>query len=148
MTGLGNKEIFSSNLKKYIEISGKDRKDIAKDLSFSYSTFTDWINGNTYPRIDRIEKLANYFNISKSDLIEEHKEEYYLNGETRQIAQEIKDNPELRALFDASRNATPEDLEITRDLILSLKRKEQGRTDWYGKCPILAITLQSESCIN
>lgn len=123
------KEILSKNLKRHIAISGKDRGEIAKDLGFSYSTFTDWINGNTYPRIDRIEKLANYFKINKSDLIEDKDVEdnhYYLSEETRQIAQEIKDNPELRALFDASRNATPEDLEITKNLLLSLKRKERG----------------------
>ena len=62
MSELGNKEIMSRNLKKYIALSGKERKDIAKELGFSYSTFTDWINGNTYPRIDRIEMLADYFN--------------------------------------------------------------------------------------
>lgn len=125
MSSLGNKEIFSRNLKKYIDISGKDRKDIAKDLKISYSTFTDWINGNSYPRIDRIEKLANYFGISKSDLIEEEKDDYYLNSETKQIAQEIFNNKELRALFDASKGATPEDLEITKNLLLSLKNKEK-----------------------
>lgn len=47
MSDLGNKEIMSRNLKKYIELSGKERGEIAKDLGFSYSTFTDWINGNT-----------------------------------------------------------------------------------------------------
>ena len=72
MTDLGNKEILSKNLRNYIESSGKERKDIAKDLGFSYSTFTDWVNGNSYPRIDRIEALANYFNINKSDLIERY----------------------------------------------------------------------------
>lgn len=47
MSDLGNKETMSRNLKKYIELSGKERGEIAKDLGFSYSTFTDWINGNT-----------------------------------------------------------------------------------------------------
>lgn len=126
MSGLGNKKIFSSNLKRYVDESGKDRKDIAKDLQFSYSTFTDWINGKSYPRIDRIEKLANYFGINKSDLIEELREDYYLNNETKQIAQEIFNNKELRALFDASKDATPGDLEITKNLLLSLKKKEKG----------------------
>ena len=125
------KRILSKNLKKYIKLSGKDRGDIAKELGFSYSTFTDWINGNSYPRIDRIEKLANYFKIKKSDLIKNEKKQdkYYLNEETRQIAQEIKENPELYALFDASRKATPEDPNITKDLLLNLDKKERGNYD-------------------
>ena len=47
-----------------------ERNDICKDLGFKYTTFTDWYNGNIYPRIDKIEMLANYFRIEKSDLIE------------------------------------------------------------------------------
>lgn len=71
MTALGNKEIFSKNLKYYIEQSGKDRRELAKIWGFPYSTVTEWINGKKYPRIDRIEIMADYFGILKSDLIEE-----------------------------------------------------------------------------
>lgn len=70
MSDLGNKEIFSKNLNYYLSINNKDRNDLVKDLDFPYSTITDWINGNSYPNIGRIEILANYFNIEKSDLIE------------------------------------------------------------------------------
>ena len=70
MSDLGNKEIFSKNLKYYMTINNKTRNDICKDLDFKYTTFTDWYNGNIYPRIDKIEMLANYFRIEKSDLIE------------------------------------------------------------------------------
>lgn len=72
MSDLGNKEIFSRNLKYYMSLFNKTRNDICKDLGFSYTTFTSWYNGDFYPRIDKIEMLANYFNIEKSDLIEEH----------------------------------------------------------------------------
>lgn len=71
MSDLGNKEIFSKNLKYYMTINEKTRNDICKDLNFKYTTFTDWYNGNIYPRIDKIEMLANYFRIEKSDLIED-----------------------------------------------------------------------------
>ena len=69
-----NKEVLSKNLKKYISKSGKDRRRIAEELDMSYSTLTDWINGKKYPRINNIEKLAAYFNVSKSDLIEDFEE--------------------------------------------------------------------------
>lgn len=70
MSDLGNKEIFAKNLKYYMTINSKTRNDVCKDLGFKYTTFTDWYNGNIYPRIDKIEMLANYFRIEKSDLIE------------------------------------------------------------------------------
>lgn len=70
MSDLGNKEIFSKNLRYYMTLNAKTRNDICNDLGFKYTTFTDWYNGNIYPRIDKIEMLANYFRIEKSDLIE------------------------------------------------------------------------------
>ena len=76
MSNIGNKETMSKNLKYYIEKSGKDRKTLAEIWGFPYSTVTDWINGNKYPRIDRIEVMAEYFGILKSDLIEEKTEEH------------------------------------------------------------------------
>lgn len=71
MTSLGNKAILSKNLKHYIDKSGKDRRELANIWGFPYSTVTEWINGKKYPRIDRIEIMADYFGIQKSDLIEE-----------------------------------------------------------------------------
>lgn len=76
MSNIGNKEIFSKNLKHYIEQSGKDRRELAEVWGFPYSTVTEWINGRKYPRIDRIEIMADYFGILKSDLIEERTEEH------------------------------------------------------------------------
>jgi len=131
INGLGNKEILSKNLKMYIDINGKnDRAELAKDLAVPYTTLTDWINGTSYPRIDKIELMARYFKILKSDLIEEHEENYYyISEDTRMLAQELSNNAALRSLMDASRNATPEDLEITKNLLLSLKMKEQKGDD-------------------
>lgn len=74
MSDLGNKEIFAKNLKYYMNLNKKDRSDVCRDLEIPYSTFTDWCNANIYPRIDKIELLANYFCIKKSDLVENHSE--------------------------------------------------------------------------
>ena len=71
MSDIGNKAVFSKNLKRYIEKSGKSRRELAEIWGFPYSTVTDWVNGNKYPRIDRIEIMADYFGIQKSDLIED-----------------------------------------------------------------------------
>ena len=93
--GTGNKNILSKNLKKYIARSGKDRGEIAVDLGLSYSTLTDWVNGNKYPRINNIEKLAAYFGISKSDLIEDYEEIKKDNDRIVAIIVKLRTNKEL-----------------------------------------------------
>ena len=65
-----NKEIFANNLSFYMNQKGIDRNTLCADLDLKYTTVRDWLKGITYPRIGKIELLANYFNINKSDLIE------------------------------------------------------------------------------
>lgn len=92
---LENKNALSINLKKYIAKSGKDRKGVAKDLELSYSTLTDWVNGKKYPRINNIEKLAAYFNVSKSDLIEDFEDIKKDNDRLASIIVKLRTNKEL-----------------------------------------------------
>lgn len=129
MSSLGNKQIMARNIQYYMDMYGKTRQDICEALGVKYTTFTDWVKGNTYPRIDKIELMANYFGINKSDLIEDRnsstdEQGYYLNPETAKVAQEIYENKELSLLFDAARDATPEDLQTVHTMLLALKRKE------------------------
>ena len=70
MSNIGNKETMAQNLKFYIERSGKSQKELAEMVGVASSTFNDWVKGKKYPRIDKIEMLANFFRIQKSDLIE------------------------------------------------------------------------------
>lgn len=66
-----SKAVFSKNLKKYMAESGKTQRELADVVGVSAPTFNEWVNGKKFPRIDRIQKLADYFGIMKSDLIEE-----------------------------------------------------------------------------
>lgn len=68
---MDNKSIFAQNLQKQMQLHGKSRREICAALGFSYYTFSDWVKGKKYPRMDKVEKLAAYFGILKSDLIEE-----------------------------------------------------------------------------
>ncbi len=81
MTNLGNKEIFAKNLAYYLEKSGRDQKEVAEVVGVAPSTFNEWMKAKKYPRIDKIEILANYFGILKSALIEEVSEEGYSPSE-------------------------------------------------------------------
>ena len=71
MSNLGNKQIMAKNIKKYMSLNNVSQTDICNALKFKPSTFSDWVNAKTYPRIDKIEMLANYFGIEKSDLVED-----------------------------------------------------------------------------
>lgn len=71
MSNIGNKEVFSKNLSYYMDRKGKTQREIAEVIEVSPSTLNEWVNAKKYPRIDKIEKLANYFGIQKSDLIED-----------------------------------------------------------------------------
>ena len=127
MTELEQKRIFSKNLNKLISKSDKKQVDIASDIGVSPQTSNTWVKGIAIPRMNKIQALADYFGVSKSDLVDNKPdEEYYIDPRTAEIAQEIKDSRELSALFDVQRGMSPEDLQTVYQLALALKKKEQG----------------------
>lgn len=97
---IGNKEVFAKNLKKFMIMSGKDRKEVSKALGLPYSTLTDWMNGKKYPRINNIEKLAEYFGVSKSDLIEDFEDKKKDNDKLATIIVKIRMNTDLLEVVD------------------------------------------------
>lgn len=83
-----NKQIMAQNIKYYMERKGVTNQQLCDALNFKYTTFLDWIKGVTYPRIGKVEAMAQYFGCEKSDLIERKKEQ----------------PPEGRELSEAKRN--------------------------------------------
>ena len=85
------------------------------------------------PNADKVQKLAEYFNVSTEYLLtgeeKEGGEKYYLNDETAKMAQKIFESKELRTLFDAAQDASTEDLEAAHNVLLALKRKEKNYDD-------------------
>lgn len=65
------KDIFSRNLKYQLNIHKKTQADIVNDLNITSSTVSDWVNGKKYPRMDKVQILADYLGILKSDLVED-----------------------------------------------------------------------------
>ena len=57
-----------------MESAGKNQKEMAEIVGVSAPTFNEWLKAKKFPRIDKVEKLANYFGILKSDLIEDKTE--------------------------------------------------------------------------
>ncbi len=124
-------EIFSKLLQKF----GVSTYKVAKETGVSQTTFSNWKSGRSVPKTDALQKIADYFNVSLDYLTtgeEKEGEKYYLNDETAKAAQEIFENKDLRVLFDAARDASPEDLKTTYAMLMALKRKEQGDEDDTG----------------
>ncbi len=96
MSVMGSKTVLAKNLQRYIEASGKSRSAICEDLGIAYSTFSEWANGRKYPRIDAIERLAQYFGIKKSDLIEEDPTQLVSN-----IAEVYEDHIRMIPVFES-----------------------------------------------
>lgn len=70
MSDLGNKEVFAANLKSRLYSRGITATKLADDLNIPLTTISNWLRAKAYPRIDKIEMLARYFNCQKSDLVE------------------------------------------------------------------------------
>lgn len=102
---------------------------VHKETGISTATLSDWKNGKSEPKKDKIGKICEYFNVPLSYFYGEDSEggdKYYLNNETAEMAQKLFENRNLRALFDAAQDASPEDLKTTYDMLMALKKKERG----------------------
>ena len=111
MTKEWSKTVFAKNLKRHMEESGKTQKELAEVVGVTAPTFNEWVNAKKFPRIDKIQKLADYFGILKSDLIEEK-----LSEETE------KDNDILADIIVRMR--MDEDF---RSAVVSLYRLDPGK---------------------
>lgn len=119
------RRIFARNLNKYMEICNKKQADIINDLGINKSAISTWINGTRMPRMDKVQALADYFGINKSDLLEdkpEHDSSYYINEDAKELAQFLFKNPEYRVLFDAAKDVSADDLEMVKTIIDKFKK--------------------------
>ena len=118
------KRIFSENLKRLMEEQNLTQADVAKSIGVSPQTFNTWVRGIALPRMGKIQRLADYFRVDKSDLLEDtanNKKTYYSDPEVGKIVNELKDRPDLRVLLDASRDLDESDMFELIDIINKIK---------------------------
>lgn len=122
-------EIFEQLLQSF----GVTAYQVSKATGISQTTLSNWKQRRNILSSKFLQKIADYFGVSVDYLMtgkeKDGEEKYYLNDETAQVAQEIFENKKLRVLFDAARDATPEDLETTYNMLMALKKKERGIDD-------------------
>ena len=104
--------------------------NLPTETGLTTATISNWKAGRYTPKQEKMQKIADYFGVSLEYLMtgktKEGDKKYYLNEETAQMAQTLFENKELRVLFDAAKDASPEDLKTTYDMLMALKRKERG----------------------
>lgn len=109
-----NKQAMAQNILKFMDRDNVKATDICKALHFKQNTFSDWVNAKTYPRIDAIEKLAQYFGVSKAALVEEEPTiDFIISDDEKEFIVEYrklnKDAQDALREFLAYRNAKNEE---------------------------------------
>lgn len=123
-------EIFE----KLCEENGVTPYRVCKETGITTATISNWKAGRYAPKQDKLQKIAEFFGVSIEYLMtgeeKDNNNKYYLNEETAEMAQALFENHDLRVLFDAAKDASPEDLKTTYDMLMALKRKERGENDF------------------
>lgn len=105
-------KIIAKNLRNIFYRNGKTQAEVSRALGISKATLSSWMNGTRVPRMENIDILCNYFNVSRASIMEPHTEEdHYIEEEARDLAEFLTNNPEYKILFDASRKVKKEDLD-------------------------------------
>lgn len=97
---------------------GVSFRKVEREIGIGHGSINRW--HNQMPKADTLQKVADYFGVTPSYLlgnVEDETQEYYIDPEVSAIAQELKDRPELKILFDASRNVKKEDIELVAQMI-------------------------------
>lgn len=128
---LGNKETMAKNIKYYMEKNNVNSLELCRVLGVPQSTFSYWLNAKTYPRIDKIEKMANYFGISKADLVEDMRERTASqygedDAELLEYLEYLRTRPEARILMSTMRGATKEEVEENVRFIEALRKSRHA----------------------
>jgi transcriptional regulator with XRE-family HTH domain len=123
---------FNEILKQLRNRDNLSQAELAQKLGVAKSTIGMYESGKREPDFETLESIADFFNVDMNFLLGRDGSEndhYYLNDETRQIAQEAFENPELRTLFHVARDIPPERLKAHIEFMKSLKRQEKGDYD-------------------
>lgn len=122
---------------KYLRTRDKlSQSELAEKLGVAKSTISMYEVGKREPDFETLEAIADIFNVDMNFLLgkdgSENEDHYYLNDETREIAQEVFENPDLRSLFHVARDIPPEELRAHIDFMKRLKSMEKGNSNDEG----------------
>ena len=108
---------------KIIQSKGLKNADVSRGTGISNQVLSDWKQGKWNPKVDKLQKIADFLGVSLDYLMtgEQPKYEYFIDPEVAEIAQDLHDNEDLRIIFDATRKASKEDLQFIKDFVQRMK---------------------------
>lgn len=117
---LGNKEILALNVRRHLDYRGMTMKDLAVAIDVPASTVQNWCSAQSYPRIDKIEKMARFFGCEKSDLTEEP-----ATARAVLLQKLFRTQPGLKELFEEARGMSEEDLRFATAILRAIRIEKQ-----------------------
>ena len=125
-SNLGNKEVFAENFNYYLKRSGERKIDIARVMGVSACTISDWTKMRTYPRMDKVQMLAEYWNIEMSDLVEKHtfENKNYAKKEAHKMSAELISDKDALELYSLIKRLSPSQKDMVKTLVMSLLKEE------------------------
>lgn len=115
------REVFAENLRAYMEKNGKKQIDIAVITGVTPATVSDWVHGKKYPRIDKIEIIAEYLHCEKSDLIES-KDTFEQNQSIADAALRMQDDPAFREAVELMGSLQPDEMSAIVTMIRTMQK--------------------------
>lgn len=121
---------------KILQEKGLTAYKVAKDTGVSRSTLAAWKKKEYTPKLDKLQKLANYLGVSIQYLTGESNEVddtqqmqapngYYVDKETAEYAEMLRTRPGARLLFSAAKDISKEDMQKAVEYIEFLKSKNK-----------------------
>lgn len=118
---------FPKALKYYMGASDKKQQDLIHDLNLSSATVSQWVNGKAFPRMDRLEILATYFNVTVTDLLSDPYNRPKPSTNPLMVAKLLEGSPSLLDLFNVILALHEEDiytLKIVAERLANLQDKQ------------------------
>lgn len=66
------RQMLADNLFFLLESRGIAQNDLAESMGVSTASVSDWCSGKKYPRADKVQKLADFFNVPMSAIVDSH----------------------------------------------------------------------------
>lgn len=109
-------KIISKNLKNVMFNAGKTQADVSRDLKINKATVSSWMNGTRIPRMDKIDLLCHYFNISRQELMEPN------------LGTDLTDAEQLMSIYKVLNN-------VGRERLLEYANLLSGNPDYTKDIP-------------
>ena len=115
------KVLFAMNLADYMSSRGVSRRDLCAAAGIPYTTLSNWLQAARFPRPEQLDKIAEYLNVSRADLLDEGEAAY------EEEQKPISDDDLQFALWNGDEDMTEADLVAVRAYAKMLQNEKKHK---------------------